>query len=104
MDWTSAIFNMPFTRRTFKNIFSISMQLRKPHFCLSLPEPFCFQKNVMGLDNDNVIGRKPPILRVAGDTRANVAPGLLAFHTLFVLEHNRLCDVYKSKHPAVSFH
>ena len=31
-----------------------------------------------------------------------MAPGLLAFHTLFVLEHNRLCDEYKRRHPAVS--
>lgn len=56
---------------------------------------------MFGLDNDNSIGRIPSKLRVAGDTRANVAPGLLAFHTLFVMEHNRLCDEYKSKHPAV---
>ena len=57
----------------------------------------------MALANDNPIGRDPSILRVAGDTRANVAPGLLTFHTLFVKEHNRLCDEYRKKHPQVSF-
>ena len=36
---------------------------------------------------------------VAGDVRANENPLLIAFHTLFVREHNRLCDVIKEKHP-----
>lgn len=36
---------------------------------------------------------------VAGDVRANENPLLLSFHTLFVREHNRLCDVLKSEHP-----
>ena len=38
-------------------------------------------------------------LFVAGDVRANENPLLLAFHTIFVREHNRLCDVYLEKHP-----
>ena len=38
-------------------------------------------------------------LFVAGDVRANENPLLLAFHTLFVREHNRLCEVYQAKHP-----
>ena len=36
---------------------------------------------------------------VAGDVRANENPLLIAYHTLFVREHNRLCDVEKDKHP-----
>ncbi len=36
---------------------------------------------------------------VAGDVRANENPLLISFHTLFVREHNRLCDVVKDKHP-----
>lgn len=36
---------------------------------------------------------------VAGDVRANENPLLIAFHTLFVREHNRICDVQKDKHP-----
>lgn len=36
---------------------------------------------------------------VAGDVRANENPVLLAFHTLFVREHNRICDELKAEHP-----
>ncbi len=36
---------------------------------------------------------------VAGDIRANENPLLIAYHTLFVREHNRLCDIEKDKHP-----
>jgi len=36
---------------------------------------------------------------VAGDVRANENPLLLSFHTLFVREHNRICDELKQEHP-----
>ena len=36
---------------------------------------------------------------VAGDGRANENPLLVAFHTLFVREHNRLCDTLKIDNP-----
>lgn len=36
---------------------------------------------------------------VAGDIRANENPLLISFHTLFVREHNRLCDIEKELHP-----
>ena len=55
----------------------------------------------MALENDNPLGRDPNRLLVAGDSRANVQPMLIAFHTLFVREHNRLCDEYKKIHPQV---
>lgn len=38
-------------------------------------------------------------LFVAGDARANENPLLTAFHTLFVREHNRLCDELILAHP-----
>lgn len=39
-------------------------------------------------------------LFVAGDIRANENSLLTTFHTLFVREHNRLCEVYQEKHPS----
>jgi len=38
-------------------------------------------------------------LYVAGDVRANENPLLLGFHTLFMREHNRLCDELAEQHP-----
>lgn len=38
-------------------------------------------------------------LFVAGDPRANENPVLLSFHTLFVREHNRICDDLVLEHP-----
>ncbi|MBX2870562.1 MAG: hypothetical protein KTR30_00625 [Saprospiraceae bacterium] len=48
------------------------------------------------MDNATRISEK---LYVAGDVRANENPLLLSFHTLFVREHNRLCDELAIKHP-----
>ncbi len=39
---------------------------------------------------------------VAGDIRANENVLLIAFHTIFVREHNRICDELLSKNPALS--
>ncbi len=47
------------------------------------------------MDNATGISTK---LYVAGDARANENPLLITFHTIFVREHNRLCDLLKSEH------
>jgi len=47
---------------------------------------------------DNPVGLTEKVF-VAGDARANENPLLLSFHTLFVREHNRLCDELALEHP-----
>lgn len=47
---------------------------------------------------DNPVGRSKK-LYVAGDSRANENPLLASFHTLFVREHNRVCEELAQKHP-----
>lgn len=52
--------------------------------------------NAPHMDNPTGISDK---FFVAGDARANENPLLLSFHTLFVREHNRLCDELAQQHP-----
>ena len=49
-------------------------------------------------ENDNPVGLTDKIF-VAGDVRSNENPLLAAFHTLFVREHNRLCDELIAENP-----
>ncbi len=48
------------------------------------------------MDNENPFNN---LLFVAGDARANEQPLLAGFHTLFVREHNRLCDELAQSNP-----
>lgn len=52
--------------------------------------------NAPHMDNPVGISDKIP---VAGDIRAGENPLLFSIHTLFVREHNRLCDVLSQEHP-----
>ena len=38
---------------------------------------------------------------IAGDVRANEMPGLATMHTLFLREHNRLCDLIAAQEPGL---
>jgi hypothetical protein len=48
------------------------------------------------MDNENPFTNR---LFVAGDPRANENPNLAVMHTLWVREHNRICDILKERHP-----
>lgn len=47
---------------------------------------------------DDAVGTNERLF-VAGDVRVNENPLLTSFHTLFVREHNRLCDKLAEEHP-----
>ena len=52
-----------------------------------------------GMDDDTDSGSK---LFVAGDRRANENPLLTSFHTIFLREHNRICDNLKVEDPSLN--
>lgn len=55
--------------------------------------------NIDELINATPHGSNPKDFFLAGDIRSNENIFLTAMHTLFVREHNRLCDVILDKHP-----
>ena len=68
----------------------------------SKPLGVLLPKNYYGLGNAGLPGQPPPSLFLAGDVRANEHSVLTSMHTLFVREHNRLCDEVASKHPKLA--
>ena len=55
--------------------------------------------NVNNLTNASLPGMIPSNLFLAGDIRSNENIVLTAMHTLFVREHNRLCDIIVQNKP-----
>lgn len=58
--------------------------------------------NTMGLPNQNRGPLPDSSLFVTGDIRTNENAGLIAMHTIFAREHNRLVDKIAMQHPAMS--
>ena len=55
--------------------------------------------NTCGLPQDDPVNWTGAPLRATGDARGNASPLLLAYHTLFVREHNRYCEALGGRHP-----
>jgi hypothetical protein len=56
--------------------------------------------NTMGLPNGTAPGGDPTRAYVSGDVRTNEQTGLIAIHTLFLREHNRLADQLSASNPS----
>ena len=57
--------------------------------------------NTEGLSNASLPGQIPSNMFVAGDIRVNENIVLTSMHSLFVREHNRLCDVLVQTNPGL---
>lgn len=75
-------------------------KLRQPYSCKLLADPVNGAPvNVNGetMAGDSVYPSRKQ--RLTGDPRGNENPGLLSIQSLFVLEHNRQCDVLVAANP-----
>ena len=57
--------------------------------------------NIDELENASLPGQTPSDLFISGDIRANENVVLIAMHTLFMREHNRLCKVITDNDPSL---
>tara|TARA_R100001163_G_scaffold65745_1_gene64436 strand:- start:3563 stop:5530 length:1968 start_codon:yes stop_codon:yes gene_type:complete len=55
--------------------------------------------NTSGMRNEDLHSPNPENFFLAGDIRANENTNLISMHTLFVREHNRLCDEISARFP-----
>jgi len=51
------------------------------------------------LPNANPTNQNPQDMFVCGDVRSNENPALFSMHTLFLRNHNRLCERFAAEHP-----
>lgn len=58
--------------------------------------------NTEGLENASLSGQTPSDLFLAGDIRSNENTVLTSMHTVFVREHNRLCDEIVAQNPSLA--
>lgn len=58
-----------------------------------------FKKGKLKMDKHHYLIQNQKGLYLSGDVRVNENPALIAFHTLFMREHNRLCDEILASFP-----
>lgn len=73
----------------------------KLKYSLSDNKETIMHKNTSGLPNGGLPGQDPKSLFVAGDVRSNENILLTSIHTIFVREHNRICDILVQNDPTL---